>query len=134
MLITLRTMESIFIFLRDDTDASSDALCVPNNYCYVSGKVDGITGPLSKTLITAHEVGHCLGLLHTFHDECVAIANEPCNTVGDLVCDTPPESQGQYSAYSGCTGINPPLILKISCRITILDAVRNILQKNKAHA
>ncbi|MDX2278932.1 MAG: T9SS type A sorting domain-containing protein, partial [Saprospiraceae bacterium] len=25
-----------------------------------------------------------------------------------LVCDTPPESQSQYSAYSGCTGINPP--------------------------
>jgi len=98
---------NLYIF-RDDTEASSDALCVPNNYCYVSGKVDGITGPLSKTLITAHEVGHCLGLLHTFHNECVAIANEPCNTVGDLVCDTPPESQSQYSAYSGCTGINPP--------------------------
>lgn len=98
---------NLYIF-RDDTDANSDALCVPNNYCYVSGKVDGITGPLSKNLITAHEVGHCLGLLHTFHNECVAIANEPCNTVGDLVCDTPPESQSQYSAYSGCTGINPP--------------------------
>lgn len=98
---------NLYIF-RDDTDAGSDALCVPNNYCYVSGKVDGITGPLSKTLITTHEVGHCLGLLHTFHNECVAIANEPCNTVGDLVCDTPPESQSQYSAYSGCTGINPP--------------------------
>jgi hypothetical protein len=96
---------NLYIF-RDDVIFNSDALCVPNNYCYVSGHNGEII--MSKTLTTAHEVAHCLGLLHTFDGECIAIANEPCNTVGDLVCETPPESQLQYFNFMGCTGINPP--------------------------
>lgn len=35
-----------------------------------------------------HEIGHYLGLLHTFNGEC---ENVDCLLTGDLVCDTPPD-------------------------------------------
>jgi hypothetical protein len=36
--------------------------------------------------VTTHELGHYLGLHHTFHQGCL---NADCLTDGDLVCDTP---------------------------------------------
>ena len=44
-----------------------------------------------------HEVGHYLGLLHTFNGGC---GTSNCNTSGDLICDTNPESSPNYSACS----------------------------------
>jgi hypothetical protein len=43
-----------------------------------------------------HEVGHYLGLLHTFQDGC---DDAGCLVSGDLICDTPSEA----SAHYGCT-------------------------------
>lgn len=39
-------------------------------------------------VVSAHEMGHYLGLYHTFQDSCI---NFDCTTDGDQVCDTPPE-------------------------------------------
>lgn len=47
--------------------------------------------------ITVHEVGHFLGLYHTFH-ECASSTVVGCSTTGDLVCDTDPCDQ---------PGVNP---------------------------
>lgn len=44
--------------------------------------------------IAVHEVGHWLGLLHTFDGGCDYAWN--CNTEGDCCCDTPPQSQPYY--------------------------------------
>lgn len=41
-----------------------------------------------KTTILVHEVGHYLGLLHTFEGGC---DNSDCLIDGDRVCDTPPD-------------------------------------------
>ena len=42
--------------------------------------------------ILIHEVGHFLGLYHTFQD-CSTSSSAQCNTTGDLVCDTNPCDQ-----------------------------------------
>lgn len=47
-----------------------------------------------------HEVGHWLGLRHTFQGGCT---NNDCLTDGDKICDTPPKAS---SGSSGCGGQN----------------------------
>lgn len=49
--------------------------------------------------IFAHEVGHFLGLYHTFH-ECNSSVTALCSTTGDLICDTNPCDQP--GAATGC--------------------------------
>ncbi|HHN79032.1 MAG TPA: zinc metalloprotease [Phycisphaerales bacterium] len=47
---------------------------------------------------TTHEVGHYLGLFHTFDGGCGSTSS--CSTTGDLICDTNPESSPTF----GCPG------------------------------
>ncbi|MEC8321159.1 MAG: zinc metalloprotease [Planctomycetota bacterium] len=51
-----------------------------------------------------HEVGHYLGLLHTFQSGC---GTSDCSTSGDLVCDTNPESSPNYSSCGRTTCGSP---------------------------
>jgi PKD repeat protein len=60
--------------------------------------------------ILAHEVGHYLGLYHTFEGGCAGMNPSTCGDEGDEVCDTPPVN----SPNSGCTAIN-------SCNETPVD-------------
>lgn len=52
------------------------------------------------TLVAAHEMGHCLGLYHTFENMfCYELANgSNCSICGDFVCDTPAEYTGYANA------------------------------------
>jgi len=53
----------------------------------------------AKTTILVHEMGHYLGLLHTFEGGCT---NDDCLLNGDRVCDTPPD---QSTASQPCSVI-----------------------------
>ncbi|MFT5820382.1 MAG: hypothetical protein ACI8ZM_001621 [Crocinitomix sp.] len=54
----------------------------------------GSTGTAAGDRTLTHEVGHCLGLLHTFQGGCHGSA---CNDNGDYCCDTPPVSEAHWS-------------------------------------
>jgi hypothetical protein len=58
------------------------------------------TGQISQGGRTlTHEIGHWLGLYHTFQDGCSGGTSSTCSTAGDRVCDTPPVA----SSSSGCS-------------------------------
>lgn len=55
----------------------------------------------ANSVVTIHEMGHYLGLYHTFEGAC---KNDDCTADGDKVCDTPPD---QSTASTSCnTTIN----------------------------
>jgi gliding motility-associated-like protein len=61
---------------------------------------DGIVVSKFKEVL-AHEMGHYLGLYHTFEGGC---QNNNCLTDGDRVCDTPPD--GTTNAALNCSSAN----------------------------
>ena len=72
----------------------------------VTGTIGTLKSTHNMNRTTTHEVGHALGLFHTFG---FGLDNTPCEetnceTQGDLVCDTPPTSAntGCSIAFSEC--------------------------------
>jgi hypothetical protein len=59
-----------------------------------------IGSSVSDGRTATHEIGHCLGLYHTFLSYSATCGTE-CDTTGDEVCDTPPTLP-----TSGCTTAN----------------------------
>ena len=50
--------------------------------------------PYDQGRTATHEVGHYLGLWHTFEGGCASVAS--CNSNGDTICDTNPESSPRF--------------------------------------
>ena len=59
-----------------------------------------------------HEIGHWLGLYHTFQDGCVGGTSINCAQQGDRVCDTPPVADASFGCNIGrnsCSNDSPNL-------------------------
>jgi len=74
----------------------------------------GYLSPYNLGGTASHEVGHWVGLYHTFQGGC---DGGNCSGAGDLVCDTP----GEGTATSGCPGN------KDTCPEAGLDPVHNYM-------
>ena len=64
--------------------------------------------PYHQGRTTTHEVGHYLGLYHTFDNGCGTVAG--CATTGDRICDTNRESSPSYGcpgSASSCSSADP---------------------------
>ena len=63
--------------------------------------------PYDQGRTTTHEVGHYLGLFHTFSGGCASPSN--CYRNGDLICDTNPEatSFGGCGPWDSCSNSDP---------------------------
>jgi hypothetical protein len=62
-----------------------NAFAIPNTFCSIT------TGNIGFQRTLTHEIGHCLGLSHTFEtgSGTETINGSNCSTAGDRVCDTP---------------------------------------------
>jgi hypothetical protein len=74
-------------------------LCVGNDPNQTLGYRLWPWGGLRNRTLT-HEVGHFLGLNHTFEGESCSESN--CNTQGDDICDTPPTTSGSTCNSPAC--------------------------------
>lgn len=86
-------------FFDDEWLSCGRAEDIPSSAFYVSGGFSGEPNvTYANSHIVSHEMGHCLGLWHTFHgtgengldNPCPELVNgSNCNICGDYVCDTP---------------------------------------------
>lgn len=68
--------------------------------------------PYHQGRTVTHEIGHFLGLFHTYYEAC-GVADEPdCYTTGDRLCDTPPNAtfhKGCPAGVTSCGGVPVPI-------------------------
>lgn len=75
------------------SDIFGDNTCTGCNFSLLATYDQG------KVLV--HEIGHYLGLYHTFHEGCSGMNSSTCYLEGDRVCDTPPVATPNYLCESG---------------------------------
>ncbi len=77
------------------------------------GRTGTATAPTNLGRTATHEIGHWLGLYHTFQGGCGApvINATNCDTTGDRICDTPPAiiHFGACNDTNSCTNESPDL-------------------------
>lgn len=80
-------------------DPDHDGVVVSAQYFGRGPGVPATEYNLGRTL--THEVGHWLGLYHTFQNGCAGMNAANCATAGDRCCDTPPTASDNY----GCPAV-----------------------------
>lgn len=69
-----------------------------------TGTVGNIKPTTALNRTFSHEVGHYLGLYHTFHSTNSCGPEVSCSTQGDRVCDTPPTILSGNCSSPACSG------------------------------
>jgi hypothetical protein len=64
--------------------------------------------PYDQGRTATHEVGHYLGLEHTFNAGCGTATAPGCYTTGDLICDTPAEANPRFGCPNGSISCSSP--------------------------
>lgn len=90
-----------------------------------------------------HEIGHWIGLYHTFQGGCAGQTASNCAYGGDQVCDTPPVSEANYgsncaASLNSCNGDSPDLKDMITNYMDYMDGscanTYTVGQKARAYA
>ena len=76
-------------------------------YWQAMGRPAPYGAPYNQGRTATHEVGHYLGLYHTFDGGCATGSSPACYGNGDLICDTNPESGPNYRPCSRSTCGSP---------------------------
>lgn len=107
------------------------AYSIPGTYLSMSGAA---VASLSNISTLGHEMGHCLGLYHTFsawteengtvHKENVARSGacQNCATEGDVLCDTPADDDGGVDV--NCTYVGGG---KDACNVSYSPMTNNMM-------
>lgn len=77
----------------------------------------------SEGRTTTHEVGHCLGLLHTFQDGC----GGDCSSNGDKICDTPPAKEETYGCDKNQNSCSSDTIGPSPYNSDVVDQIENFM-------
>ena len=102
--------DGVDLFLFEDVanNGIGKAKDIVSKACYVFGNSHlspGPNTPLGETSVVSHEVGHCLGLFHTFRTDNGAelVNGVNCQSAGDFVCDTPADVDDGFTVgYPSC--------------------------------
>ncbi|MFM7235117.1 MAG: M43 family zinc metalloprotease [Flavobacteriales bacterium] len=81
------------------TNSPVDGIVILFNAFGTVGNLKSYTN-MNRTI--THEVGHYLGLYHTFHTTTSCTGETSCTTQGDRVCDTPATTQGVSCSSPVC--------------------------------
>jgi len=98
------TAIDVYLFANEIPNMS--AAGIPSSAVVLGGNEGGFGYVVSN--VFAHEIGHCLGLYHTFHGLCESgcpelVDGSNCSSCGDYVCDTPADPQKFKVNYSDCS-------------------------------
>lgn len=75
------------------SNPSSDGVVLNGEYV---GRNGCGSAPFDLGRTATHEVGHWLGLYHTFQGGCAGTSAVDCASAGDEVCDTPPTASSNF--------------------------------------
>ena len=108
----------IYLFANDKLNLGL-AAGIPSSALVLGGTAYNMN--IVTSYVISHEVGHCLGLYHTFHGLCESgcaelVNGSNCSICGDFVCDTPADPQIHNVDQNTCLWNN------ITCDISNKDA------------